>query len=706
MAIKYRINRDLLPSEWGLTRDIIIEQEGTAGLGAGQAVASDLKNKAKSQKALKDDIELQTRQTRQRRLTFNQWAEQNERTINHIKTFGGNVLDSSTRLTDFGNQAIQLTDEMGWAGRQLGEAFQQLTSELTKQIDTFHNLSEVGIQFTGGLMEYRRMAIEAGVSLDTFQSVVTSISGIIAIFGGNALIGARRFSRISGAIQDEFGPAMNRLGISFEDQIEYLSNYLEIQTRQGRAQFMTDRQLQLGTQGYIKQLDLLATITGKQRKQIADAIRVATADKSIAGIFQALEAGANENLRGIIGALEGMQDSEMKQGMKDLIATGGIPMTEMGKSLMLLNPQLGTMAKRARDGEIGVDQFAAAIRQTAELANARSDAELRLTPILQQQGNQVLTAITQMRSMTEFGKGLTEAQKTQQRSMESSDKAMAGLRQSFQRLANALITALAPAIEFISKGFNLVAVMLEKITRGGDNSLLGFGLAIGGAILAIKALGVAAPMLKGTFGLLGRSGGIGGKGGGAAMGLTGALRAAGTPGGAAGVIGGGAAIGAGVGLMGLLGGAGIGAGLFLTGKGLGVVAEGLERITKIKKDDLSQIVSDIGSLTTTFVDLNANSAKFSSNMATFASTINEAVKELDTQPIVEYTKNLKELGNETLKVNSKLASTTAGAGKVTGDKLDTLNSTMNEILMVLTDNTKYARIISKKDFEGNLMKTV
>lgn len=706
MAIKYRINRDLLPSEWGLTRDIIIEQEGTAGLGAGQAVASDLKNKAKSQKALKDDIELQTRQTRQRRLTFNQWAEQNERTINHIKTFGGNVLDSSTRLTDFGNQAIQLTDEMGWAGRQLGEAFQQLTLELTKQIDTFHNLSEVGIQFTGGLMEYRRMAIEAGVSLDTFQSVVTSISGIIAIFGGNALIGARRFSRISGAIQDEFGPAMNRLGISFEDQIEYLSNYLEIQTRQGRAQFMTDRQLQLGTQGYIKQLDLLATITGKQRKQIADAIRVATADKSIAGIFQALEAGANENLRGIIGALEGMQDSEMKQGMKDLIATGGIPMTEMGKSLMLLNPQLGTMAKRARDGEIGVDQFAAAIRQTAELANARSDAELRLTPILQQQGNQVLTAITQMRSMTEFGKGLTEAQKTQQRSMESSDKAMAGLRQSFQRLANALITALAPAIEFISKGFNLVAVMLEKITRGGDNSLLGFGLAIGGAILAIKALGVAATMLKGTFGMLGRIGGIGGKGGGAAMGLTGAMRAAGTPGGAAGVIGGGAAIGAGVGLMGLLGGAGIGAGLFLTGKGLGVVAEGLERITKIKKDDLSQIVSDIGSLTTTFVDLNANSAKFSSNMATFASTINEAVKELDTQPIVEYTKNLKELGNETLKVNSKLASTTAGAGKVTGDKLDTLNSTMNEILMVLTDNTKYARIISKKDFEGNLMKTV
>ena len=707
MAIKYRINRDLLPSEWGLTRDIIIEQEGTAGPGAGQAVAGDLRNNAKKSKAIKDDADAQTRQTRIRTLTFNQWAEQNDRTIESLKTFGGNVLDSSTRLTDFGNQAVQLTSSMGWAGRQLGEIFEQLTLELTKQIDTFHNLSEVGVQFTGGLMEYRRMAIEAGVSLDNFQSTVTSIAGILAIFGGNALIGAQRFSKISGSIQKEFGPAMNRLGISFEDQIEYLANYLDIQTRLGRAQFMSDRQLQLGTQSYILQLDQLATITGKQRKQIADAVRDATADKSIAGIFQALEAGANENLRGIIGALEGMQDSDMKQGMKDLIATGGIPMTEMGKSLMLLNPQLGEMARRARDGEIGVDQFAAAIRQTAQLANARGDAELRLTPILQQQGNQVLTAITQMRSMTEFGKGLTEAQKTQQRSMESSDKAMAGLRQSFQRLANILITMLAPAIEFISGGFNLIAGMLEKVTRGGDNSLLGFGLAIGGAVLAIKALGVAATLLKGTFGMLGRLGGIGRAGGGAgAMGMTGAMRAAGTPGGAAGVIGGGAAIGAGVGLMGLLGGAGIGAGLFLTGKGLGVVAEGLERITSIKKDDLSQIVKDIGSLTTTFVDLNANAGEFSSNMATFASTINEAAKGLDTAPIVEYTKNLKELGDKTLEVNSKLASTTAGTGKVTGDKLDSLNSTMNEILMVLTDNTKYAKITSKKDYEGNVFKVV
>ena len=93
-------------------------------------------------------------------------------------------------------------------------------------------------------------------------------------------------------------------------------------------------------------------------------------------------------------------------------------------------------------------------------------------------------------------------------------------------------------------------------------------------------------------------------------------------------------------------------------------------------------------------------------MTTFASTMREVTKELDTAPLIEYTKNLTDLNAQTLVVNKNLATTTAGAGKVTGDKLDTLNSTMSEILMVLTTNTNYARIISKKDFEGNLMKTV
>ena len=151
-------------------------------------------------------------------------------------------------------------------------------------------------------------------------------------------------------------------------------------------------------------------------------------------------------------------------------------------------------------------------------------------------------------------------------------------------------------------------------------------------------------------------------------------------------------------------GAGAGLGLYAAGKGLGVVAESLERVVTVDHNKFNSLVESIKVLSNT--DFNANFGQFSSNMTTFASTMREVTKELDTAPLIEYTKNLTDLNAQTLVVNKNLATTTAGAGKVTGDKLDTLNSTMSEILMVLTTNTNYARIISKKDFEGNLMKTV
>ena len=642
---------------------------------------------------------------------INEWMRIQERynanAIHGIKQFGSSILDSSTQVSDFGTLAVQVSSNLGFLSKTLAAGFNQLTIEVTKQIETFRNLSEVGAQFSGDLFTYRKLAMDAGVSLQMFQDGVSSVSGSLALFGGSTIAGVKRFSEISGILQKDFGPAMVRLGIQFEDQLDYWGDYLEIQTGLGRSQKMSNQELTTGTQNYVLQLDQLATLTGKQRKEISRTLKETMADKSIAGIFQALEAGANENLRGIIGALEGLQP-DMAKGMKDLIATGGIPMTDMSRSLVLLNPNLQNMAKRARDGEIGVHEFNAAVRETADLAMARGDAELRLTPILAQQGNTVLDAITMMRQHTKFGKKLTEADKERLKIMESNQKASQGLGRSFQRLANALLYVLQYPIKWLTWAIDGFAAGLEFITTGaGGLKALSHG--IGAVISAFVALRVASWALKGTFGLLGRIGGfggIGGKGGGAAMGVTGAMRAAGTPGGAAGVIGGGAAIGAGVGLIGLLGGAGIGAGLFLTGKGLGVVAEGLERVTSIDSTKLMNIVGAIGSLTATFGIFNTNTAQFAKNMTMVTTNLNSAVEKLDSNEFALYNEKLGKFTSNLSKVNNELSTTTATTGKVTGDKLDMLNSTMNEILMVLTDNTKYARIISKKDFEGNLMKTV
>ena len=684
------------------SRDIRIETTSRLPKGGRDAT---LANIQKENKAREKSISLEDKKFKKQLKTLEGtekvnailefYGRRHSTTIQVVKAFGSSILDSRTQIDTFGAIVESATSNLGALGRTLGQAFNQLTIEIHKQIETFRNLSEAGVQFSGGLFEYRRMAIDAGVSLEMFQNAVSGASESIANFGGSVYVGTKRFSEISGMIQRDFGPSMARLGIRFEEQLEYWGDYLDIQVKLGRAQTMSNQELQLGTQNYIMQLDQLATLTGKQRKEIAQAMQSAAADRSIAGIFQALEAGANENLRGIIGALEGITDTEMKGGLKDLIATGGIPMTEFGKSLMLLNPELGVMAKRARDGEIGVHEFSAAIRQTANLAMARGDAELRLTPILAQQGNTVLSAVTQMRRHTKFGEKLTEADAERLQMIQENNKAVQGLQGSFQRLANALLNLLEGPIKAVTFVIDAMAAGLEKLTRGGSG-LGALAAGVIGVIGAFAALRVASFALRGAFGLMGKmlpmAGGAGGK-----------MKAVGKVAGGLGSVAalkGGAIVG---GIMALVG-AGAGLGLYAAGKGLGVVAESLERVVTVDHNKFNSLVESIKVLSNT--DFNANFGQFSSNMTTFASTMREVTKELDTAPLIEYTKNLTDLNAQTLVVNKNLATTTAGAGKVTGDKLDTLNSTMNEILMVLTDNTKYARIISKKDFEGNLMKTV
>ena len=214
-----------------------------------------------------------------------------------IMQWGGMLTNSGTRLSDFGDAIEASTRDSNIAFQALGTTIRLLMDELTKQIAMFHELSGAGLQFSGSLVRYREMAITAGVGLDVFKDAVASSSDILALFGGSVTAGAKRFANISGIIQKEFGPAMNRLGIAFETQIEYLGDYLDIQTRMGRSQTMTDRQLADGTTNYILQLDQLATITGKHRKLISEQLKQDISSKRLAGLFQALEAGANDNLK-------------------------------------------------------------------------------------------------------------------------------------------------------------------------------------------------------------------------------------------------------------------------------------------------------------------------------------------------------------------------------------------------------------------------
>ena len=99
------------------------------------------------------------------------------------------------------------------------------------------------------------------------------------------------------------------------------------------------------------------------------------------------------------------------------------------------------MAEQARNGEINASQFAQEIQRTAELAQSRGKQDKWLASILDVQGNSILSATTQMARYTDFASKFNNTQLEQQAMVESNDKAMAGLNQSWQRFSASKIAA-------------------------------------------------------------------------------------------------------------------------------------------------------------------------------------------------------------------------------------------------------------------------
>ena len=83
----------------------------------------------------------------------------------------------------------------------------------------------------------------------------------------------------------------------------------------------------------------------------------------------------------------------------------------------------------------------------------------------------------------------------------------------------------------------------------------------------------------------------------------------------------------------------------------------------------------------------------------FAKNINNMLNDLDKNKIDMYATSINNLGESMQSLSTGMQTVTTGAAKGTGDKLDQLNSTMQEILMVMSENTRYAKSTSRSSTE-------
>jgi hypothetical protein len=421
-----------------------------------KAAVDSTKISIKESKKYKDALENKTKATKEATNALNTLASRSFGVVTAIlggavgagTNFVKTLIEGGDTLTDFA-QHVPL----------IGNQLSLLTGLIDSTVESFRLLSGAGISFGESIFEIRRMAAEARMSLETFSNVIRENSASLALLGGNTNQGVRRFAEISKIINEEFRPSLMNLGFNIDEVAEFTGSYLSQQIRLGRAQRMDARQLAEGTQEYILQLDRLARITGRSREELSRDLEAQLQDRRIAALVRSMDNDARMRMQGV---LAGIENTDLKEAITEMIATGGVPLSEAGKGLASVIPGLADASRALRDGQITEEEFAEVLRSGAAEADEFLKQNGNTAAALAALGNEFYSLLPELARMTTFGAMSADAIREQTEARERQESALLSFNNALLDIRTEFFEKIQPLLPGIVQGFSNV---LEYLTR-------------------------------------------------------------------------------------------------------------------------------------------------------------------------------------------------------------------------------------------------
>jgi hypothetical protein len=236
------------------------------------------------------------------------------------------------------NAMAGLARTIPFAGEGLAAGI-KATAEASKfmleQMDTttkaFNDLGKVGALSADGMKGLQRQFINSGLSLQTFQKQIGDNAVALARFRGMTSDGAEAFADIAGQLTKESGSSLRALGLNAEQIGETVGAFVTQQTRLGRAQNMTNRELADGTRRYAVELDALQKVTGMSREAIQKQQDAAMSESRFRASIHGLNEQQQRDMLNLQSAMNSFSD-EFGQGTRDLVS--GAANTEAAGKLM------------------------------------------------------------------------------------------------------------------------------------------------------------------------------------------------------------------------------------------------------------------------------------------------------------------------------------------------------------------------------------
>jgi hypothetical protein len=263
-------------------------------------------------------------------------------------------------LANLGNSLTSTAAVFGQipvVGGVLSSMFGAVAGAAEKTYEAFKKSASVGANFGGSMTEMMDSATGAGLTFDEFSGIIAKTGKDLALLGGDSEAGARRLGALGKQIKGTTLAAdLNRLGYSTEAINEGMASYAGQLAKTGALQGMSDAQLVAGTGAYLKDLDALTKLTGKNKSELEGERNARLKDAQFRLIMSKMDVESQKNLQNLMDSIP----AEHQEGMKEIIATGTATseagkkalafLPDSAKNMMSLNQQIRTT------GKLGADQ--------------------------------------------------------------------------------------------------------------------------------------------------------------------------------------------------------------------------------------------------------------------------------------------------------------------------------------------------------------
>lgn len=236
----------------------------------------------------------------------------------------GELLNANQSLSAYtsaleGNSAILGT---------FGKVINGLTKFAEESLAEYQTLSGIGASFGKEMSNIKISAAELGLSVKDMTDLFMQNSDALRTFGGTTDTAIQNFTRISRSLLDSnAGTELRRLGFTAADINENLMVYNELAQQDGLNRTRSTQQQIEGARNFAVELDGLAKLTGKQRKELADEMKSRRREGDVQAFLMGQSAEAQEAFMMATQKIKDTMGPQFEALFQDLMIRGA-PITE------------------------------------------------------------------------------------------------------------------------------------------------------------------------------------------------------------------------------------------------------------------------------------------------------------------------------------------------------------------------------------------